>query len=1408
MPFVKHNESLSATPSASPIIETEAPGFLDVLPAAFRQENDVNAAWDALTGPEFPADPAFLIQDAMDASPYRYDYHEQLARAQSQAEFDAISAKITQEQADRVDLASAGGAGIAASIVAGVTSPTMFIPLMGPAKGAKGVAQAIALGATAATSQEAALYFSQETRTGEEVALGIGAGTILAGALGSAGVYLRGAQRARVEADMAHGQGAETISYAAGTSAGAAVEAAPTSPLRNLSEPIPPYRPKVSQVDDEVLVFDGQGDGVVARVSRTGGEGVEMVLDSGETVVLGGSLTQYNPRLPDYELQLEGFSTPVAKIASKELGELAEMYEVQLARLPSGDKSAATTKLQQDYVALISEADRRVAKATTPTGRTKFVEPELEAAAAKGADLPEQVIPNQGTRPIVPESVGAAVSPGALRPRRGIYKAGPVTGWINDKLKKLNPVTRLLDGASAVGSFWSAKFADAGLLLEGNQAGIAHAAGGTISDRAIAHQVALGKFVQSYDNAYANYVNGTNHAVDDAEGVFRAKVRSGLGQLPEGVMTWEEFGTTTFKLANTGDTHANSSVMAGVKSQLSLYDYFRKVSDEAYEERVRLEGPQARRLYDPEGNLGPDVENYIHHIYDTQAIGRNPTEFQNLIRDNYIQQQQSSFKKAVEKFVAKEADEQLTLDMLGMDKKTRKVVQAQTDKDIAAIEAEPEMKAFMDERKQLMDERTAARARAKEAKVEIDVTDLSPAEADAALSRWQDDLTLANDTLADAEVAVKEFEDSASQTVLGAQTRLASVRRYARKLDNTADSTPKRIESQEAKMEKAQDRFTEKWREKGATDISIKERSADFTIRGEESAAILYNDITGMGTRVAGMDIVQGARGPELARALNIPFDQKLKFLMTEPEHVIRRYTRQMSSDVEIYRATGSPNGKVIFDEMTEEFDITRRQMDAATYVAKVDGMLRPVAANAKGAKPVTEQLRVKMLDDLRKIQNQTFSDMTVLVDRQRHLRGMPDNPEGWAFRGGRMAMDMNVTRLMGTVMLSSMADVARPVMKRGLLNTFRDGYGPLVSDLARLKMTRANARELGIAWDPILHNRTQAVFEMMEDNGLPRTGAEKVTGFLANKTGLVAGFDRWTAEMKLIAASVGMSDTSRMLRHVVEGGGTAKELAEATKFLAQHGVEKPMADKIWKQFMKPGGSTEFEGGVRLPNLEAWADDYKTMSAYRALMTKFTDDTIITPGLDRPSWVDANVAAKMLAQFRSFTFTSTNRVVMAGLQQKDMALVNGIIISLAMGSLSYYLWATSVGGKAEEQMLSGDLDKWADEAIARSGLTGIFAEGQRIAERIPGLEQFATFSGKPVRNRQPTSLIGSIAGPSYDLAERMSKVVLGMDDPTQQTLHQVRLMTAYQNVFWWRQIMDTIEDSAADALDLPERRSN
>ena len=47
------------------------------------------------TSPNFTHDPAFNILSAMDASPYRYDFHQQLARAQSQDEFDYISNKMT-----------------------------------------------------------------------------------------------------------------------------------------------------------------------------------------------------------------------------------------------------------------------------------------------------------------------------------------------------------------------------------------------------------------------------------------------------------------------------------------------------------------------------------------------------------------------------------------------------------------------------------------------------------------------------------------------------------------------------------------------------------------------------------------------------------------------------------------------------------------------------------------------------------------------------------------------------------------------------------------------------------------------------------------------------------------------------------------------------------------------------------------------------------------------------------------------------------------------------------------------------------------------------------------------------------------------------------------------------------------
>jgi hypothetical protein len=163
---------------------------------------------------------------------------------------------------------------------------------------------------------------------------------------------------------------------------------------------------------------------------------------------------------------------------------------------------------------------------------------------------------------------------------------------------------------------------------------------------------------------------------------------------------------------------------------------------------------------------------------------------------------------------------------------------------------------------------------------------------------------------------------------------------------------------------------------------------------------------------------------------------------------------------------------------------------------------------------------------------------------------------------------------------------------------------------------------------------------------------------------------------------------------------------------------------------------------------------------------------------------------------------------MSGLQQPDMVFLQGAIFSIALGAISYYTWAVASGGKAYDEAMKLDTDKWLYEAVSRSGILSVLSEGQRIGEQIPGLNDWAIFGANETQSRRAGSLLGAVLGPSYDLAERLATIAQGLHDPTQSTVHQARTaLVPYQNVVYLRQLLDVLEENLSSSLGIPERRN-
>jgi hypothetical protein len=558
----------------------------------------------------------------------------------------------------------------------------------------------------------------------------------------------------------------------------------------------------------------------------------------------------------------------------------------------------------------------------------------------------------------------------------------------------------------------------------------------------------------------------------------------------------------------------------------------------------------------------------------------------------------------------------------------------------------------------------------------------------------------------------------------------------------------------------------EKLREMGIEDADFDANKFDTGTAAMDKARETAHKILGTYNRLPARDILVEARGAELRRVLNINSTEIEEFLENDIEILMSRYLRTLGPDIELTRKLGDSTGTQWFTRLTEEHE--------------------------KVLSELPEGDRASAVTDFQDAQR----DLMAVISRMRHTWGIPNNPTGVAARAARVVMNINTLRFMGSVMISSIPDLARPIFRYGLTRTFRDGFIPMIANFKTAKLSMEEAKLAGTALDVLLHTRAAQMADIMDDYGRG-TGIEKALNYGANRMGapLVGGFDVWNSALKQFSSVVVNAELMQGLEKVVKGSD-----AKATEKLASVGINREMAERIWEQVEKVNGGGGQVDGVWLPNTEKWTD-VEAVRAYRAALVGEIDDTIITPGVERPLWMDSSsLAFKLLGQFRSFTFSSTQKVVMAGMQQRDMAVVQGMLVSLAFGALSYYIRAQLIGGTYKENMESATTAEWADNALYNSGLLGVFAEVQAVGSKLPATAPYSTFAGRAVQNRSGQGIISNVLGPSFDMADTAVRIASGIDEPTDATVGQARKLVPYQNLWWLRSLFNEIEDAAKDGV--------
>jgi len=1356
MEILDNDETLGASIGQYRPAVVPDPSTFEVLGAAFSSENDLYNLARYAVSPAFTDDPNFNIIEALKDNPYAINMPDRVGRAQSQEELDYITQQITRENKEREIISAAGFGGFVASGLAGMISPTSLVPLAGPARGIKGAAQAFALAGGAITAQEALLYGVQETRTGAEVFVGIAVGTVLGGLLGSAARYMTPGERVSIESGMASKRGEVAILNADETTG--ALSTTRLNTIRDVE--LPPMTP-AAKSGSEVTVYRPGGEPVRGKVQPVTSAGVrKVVLEDGSTAQVGRDVFT---------------DSPVSAKALIEVGEAGVSKQLPVSELTD----------EQMTKALARNTDELLTERVNAAQHERAIL-DAEQARRRGEEVPEEKLAYK-EEAIEPEEVGAgkpgdSVGAKARNTRTtGLARPGPLRGAAIGALAKLNPLTRLIDGNLATARNWAAKIQLPGVRVADDLQNGPAAGSGTAYARSQVHGAAVVKFVQEYDDQYFKHLTGGNMPETKVGRVLLERFKAGM-TVPEGKMSWREFGEAVYDVGNLAVPHADENVNKAAKAMDKYFAYMDKRHEEYYAQRLVEDGEDARRLYAKiEFAEDADVQNYVNHIYDTVQVENRMDEFINDMRAHGEMLMNNSFKTSWQAYHKARLAEVERYSDLTLNAKDFSQLTKGLERDIADVS-----KTYAKEMQTLVDYRKSMQAEGHSGK------GLSEA------------MTLAREDLGpDYNAAIKQQRaDTAKLKELNAgRDAVWDANAKKRKVKQEAAATEHNrimIERERA--------FEDQWMARGADDLDESNGSANFARQSLEDAQELFMRIVGNPNRAVGMDLIGANRGSQLQRMLSLPYDQKRKYLNKNPESVIRAHNYSMAPDLELYRITGSPNGARIFDDMKREFKDAQEALINSTTEAEYGyrmGYTKRLDASAREQVPLTPERRQVLNAKQTADYKSSVQDMEVIITRMRRQRGTPENGNSFGYRLGRALQNANVFRYMGTVMPSSLPDVARPVMRYGLTSTFKNAWAPMIRGAQQVKMSHAEARRFNIATDPIMHNRSQALFDVGENHSTRQNMAERGLEFLSNKTGMVALFDRWTAGNQMLATDVVFAEFSNALG-VIRQGTRGAEYDKAMRMMNRLSLDETMVARINRQYDLPGGSTEFDGGFRLPNTESW-DDFETIMAMRAAINQEATDLIVTPGLDRPSWMDENAAYKLVAQFRSFTYTSTNRIMMSGLQDADMAYLNGAMMSLALGGLSYYTWAITSGGRSYESAMEASGEAWVYESLQRSGLLGVLSEGTRIGEQIPALNDYAVFGGEGRNSRRAGSVLGAVFGPSYDMAERLATIAQSLDSPTQSTLHQARVaMVPYQNVFYIRRLLDQVEDGLASYL--PEVR--
>ncbi|MEQ5120790.1 hypothetical protein ABN203_16405 [Morganella morganii] len=491
------------------------------------------------------------------------------------------------------------------------------------------------------------------------------------------------------------------------------------------------------------------------------------------------------------------------------------------------------------------------------------------------------------------------------------------------------------------------------------------------------------------------------------------------------------------------------------------------------------------------------------------------------------------------------------------------------------------------------------------------------------------------------------------------------------------------------------------------------------------------------------------------ARTLNIPDERIKDFLESDVNYVMENYIRQVAPEIELTKRFGRVD---------------------------MDGQIKAITEDYN--RLISEAATPKERAKLEKRRDADLRDIRAMRDRLLGTYGAPKDPSSFFIRAGRVARHVNFLRLLGGMTISSLPDIARPIMQHGLRSSLKP-LGKMMTDISKMRIAKADLREMGIGLEYALSSRSKVIADL-NDPYSRRSFLERGLEWSSQKFGNFTLMNQYTDTMKMWSGLITQSKVLNAANAVAGGKKLSKK--EITK-LAHIGIDESMLHRIAEQYSRHGEDLD---GLLTGHSHMW-DDRVVREAFQNAVLKDVRTTVITPGIGDTPLMMSSELGKIVMQFKTFFFATHNRALVSGIQSGDASFYYGALLQVGLGALVYVLKSMLAG-----RDINTDPANLVKEGLDWSGMMGWLGEPNNVLENLSGgtYGMSALFGGPPASRYQSRNGIGALLGPTFDLGGDIKNITAGVlngefDD---REVRSSRKLLPFQNLPYLSPLLNKVEE--------------